>query len=41
MPEIRDQGKYLMILEKQPDGSWLVSTASYSRNIARPEVQGG
>lgn len=39
MPEIRDQGKYLMILEKQPDGSWLVSTASYSRNTARPEVQ--
>jgi ketosteroid isomerase-like protein len=38
MPEIRDQGKYLTILEKQPDGRWLVSTAAYSRNIARPEV---
>jgi ketosteroid isomerase-like protein len=38
MPEIRDQGKYLEILEKQPDGRWLVSTAAYSRNIARPEV---
>ncbi len=38
MPEIRDQGKYLLILEKQPDGRWLLSTAAYSRNIARPEV---
>jgi ketosteroid isomerase-like protein len=38
MPEIRDQGKYLQILEKQPDGRWLVSTAAYSRNTARPEV---
>lgn len=38
MPEIRDQGKYLTILEKQPDGRWLVSTTAYSRNIARPEV---
>ena len=38
MPEIRDQGKYLTILEKQPDGRWLMSTAAYSRNIARPEV---
>lgn len=38
MPEIRDQGKYLTILEKQPDGRWLVSTTSYSRNIAKPEV---
>jgi len=40
MPRIHDQGKYLMILEKQPDGSWLVSTASYSRNIAKPEIEG-
>ena len=40
MPEIRDQGKYLTILEKQPDGRWLVSTPAYSRNIARPEVGG-
>ena len=39
MPEIRDQGKYLTILEKQPDGRWLVSTTSYSRNIAKPEVE--
>jgi ketosteroid isomerase-like protein len=39
MPEIRDQGKYLVILEKQPDGRWLVSTAAYSRNIAKPEVE--
>jgi ketosteroid isomerase-like protein len=38
MPQIQDQGKFLTIFEKQADGSWLMSTTSYSRNIPKPEV---
>ena len=40
LPRIDDRGKFVLILEKQPDGAWLVSTTSYSRNIPAPEVGG-
>jgi len=39
-PRITDEGKYLVILEKQPDGTWLLSTINYSRNAAKPAVEG-
>ncbi len=39
VPRITDEGKYLMIFEKQPDGAWLMSTINYSRNTAKPTVE--
>ena len=38
-PRITDAGKYLVILEKQADGAWLISTINYSRNAAKPTVE--
>jgi ketosteroid isomerase-like protein len=40
LPQIQDQGKFLTIFEKQADGSWFMSTMSYSRNTEKPEVKG-
>ena len=37
VPEIRDRGKYLVILEKR-GGAWLLSTTSYSRDTEKPQV---
>jgi len=39
VPRISDTGKYLVILEKQADGAWLMSTINYSRNAAKPTVE--
>jgi ketosteroid isomerase-like protein len=39
VPRITDEGKYLVIFEKQPDGTWLMSTINYSRNTAKPTVE--
>jgi ketosteroid isomerase-like protein len=36
---IRDRGKFLIIAEKQPDGSWQIATSMYSRDMAKPEVE--
>jgi len=38
-PRISDEGKYLMIFEKQADGAWLISTINYSRNSDKPTVE--
>ncbi len=40
IPRIEDRGKFVLILEKQSEGAWLISTTSYSRNIPAPEVGG-
>jgi uncharacterized protein (TIGR02246 family) len=36
MPMVMDQGKYLVILRKQPDGSWLVSRVMSNSSIGPP-----
>ncbi|UCF19414.1 MAG: nuclear transport factor 2 family protein [Gemmatimonadota bacterium] len=36
---IRDRGKFLIIAEKQADGSWQIATSMYSRDTAKPEVE--
>jgi uncharacterized protein (TIGR02246 family) len=36
MPMIMDQGKYVAILKKQPDGAWLVSKVIANSNIGPP-----
>ncbi|KPK62168.1 MAG: hypothetical protein AMS21_08045 [Gemmatimonas sp. SG8_38_2] len=38
-PRISDEGKFLVIFEKQADGAWLMSTVNYSRNTAKPTVE--
>ncbi len=41
MPEpITDVGKFLAILRKQPDGSWLVSHAIYNADAPPPPMGG-
>ena len=37
MPEIPDTGKQLVIFQKQPDGSWLVSTGMFNSDLPLPE----
>ena len=36
LPMIMDQGKYLVILKKQPDGAWQVARAMTNSNIGPP-----
>jgi uncharacterized protein (TIGR02246 family) len=42
VPEpVKDVGKFLVILRKQPDGSWLVSTAIYNSDNPPPAMVSG
>ena len=36
VPMVMDQGKYLVILKKQPDNSWLISRLTVNSNIGPP-----
>ncbi len=38
IPKIHDQGKFLVVLEKQAGGSWLISNIMYSRDTEKPQV---
>jgi ketosteroid isomerase-like protein len=33
----QDAGKYLVICEKQPDGSWLMKASTWNSDIPMPE----
>jgi uncharacterized protein (TIGR02246 family) len=36
VPMVMDQGKYLVVLKKQPDNSWLISRVMSNSNIGLP-----
>ncbi len=38
--KIHDEGKYLIILEKEAGGRWLLTNVMYSRDIEKPRVEG-
>jgi ketosteroid isomerase-like protein len=39
-PRIYNEGKFLMVLEKQANGSWLIAICMYSSDLEKPEVRG-
>ena len=41
MPEMRMEGSFLWVLEKQADGSWLIDSECYNSDVPPPEVQEG
>lgn len=41
MPEMRMEGSFLWVFEKQADGTWLIDSECYNSDVPPPEMQEG